>query len=1119
MINNINEKENIIINDKEKQLFHTTNTFIDYFVEIGISPKSIINEYLFDFNNLEELNKNLTPTIICKFPKFDRKTINFDKNLIKFIFPFGFQAIESENKPDKKNFNIILDNKFFSSIYYNKYISCLMIYESLKEYKILYNKYNNINEDNVDIRYSKIYIPKCICFISVNPYFDKYLNILNILNSFVQSEKNNEILFDKLIESLIICTPIIPNGKYKIYVNVPTEISNNPSEISIDLSQNKKSELPFINFDLKETFNLLNVNICVEIFRYILLETKIIFFSKNIDNLSNIIYSFVFLLYPLKYQYQIYSILYPEIYHYIISDSPYIFGINEEFNENFFEKNNIFLNNDIEILIIDIDKSSIYLFPIKKNDYTIIHLTFDLPKKKQLENEIKKAKKENEKYQNIFFDYMIHLLENYQKFLNKDYKKEKKFNINSMINIEKYLNSLKDDNDFYKSFFQTQMFKEFIYRRMEPKNSDEKIDIIFFEEKMQELSKTNKHSIFSKKISNPLIDSKEYDFKENKEIKLLEYSKLTNRDKDYLEQNNKYLLLYGIECKKTIENKFIFNYILFPSLTTELFFYNNLNEYKLCDNHYTDEITEINVNIIKRSNVIFDNYKKINEMENDIYLTWINLWGMTLWYTNEEERFYRFIQFLNVLKLIENPDMKILEKIFESLIKENLDYMILFLYKKLISFKLIPSWNIFNMVNKTLKNNKNNELKDKIIRMQIKKKELKKLLNYDYKIESFKERTLKNKSDENILSEDVIFNAYDKCIDCQKLINLYEVSKDFENMQKEEKWIKCPSCGKNTLLHLNFQFGVELFNNEITEISSSKKLKVVLNSPKYLKDNTYKLSLKNEKFDVNNFKNLYETYFWNAIWYFKIVNIDINFMLPYLNNISINYNNIINEDKYVTLSTVESLKDFKKENKKLNIENIFKSKNLIFDENELEIENIYFDIIPKIGLITLNTFLQLRNISITADVYYYNNDNYSFKSNSNNNFYFTNFSKSSRKLSGEKNYNNLQNTINSNLFFDKKYNSYSNNENNKFFNNNNNNNNNKINIFNEKNDEENVINNNIEEDNLFSSYLNDNNDNDDDPFKINNSQLNKLGTLKESFIENNLNNSESSSKEENENNN
>ena len=1113
MINNINEKENIIINDKEKQLFHTTNTFIDYFVEIGISPKSILNEYLFNFNNLEELNKNLTPIIICKFPKFNRKSINFDNNLIKFIFPFGFKAIESENKPDKKNFNLILDNKFFSSIYYNKYISCLMIYESLKQYKILYNKYNNINEEDIDIKYSKIYIPKCICFISVNPYFDKYLNILNILNSFVQNEKNNEILFDKLIESLIICTPIIPNGKYKIFVNVPTEISNNPSEISIDISQNKKTELPFINYDLKETFNLLNANICVEIFRYLLLETKIIFFSKNIDHLSNIIYSFVFLLFPLEYQYQIYSILYPEIYHYIISDFPYIFGINEEFNENFFEKNNIFLKNDIEILIIDIDKNSIYLFPINKNDYTIIHYIFDLPKKKQLENEIKKAKKENEKYQNIFFDFMIHLLENYQKFLNKDYKKEKKFNINSMINIDKYLNSLKDDNDFYKSFFQTQMFKEFIYKRMVPKNSNEKIDIIFFEEKMQEISKTNKHSIFSKKISNPLIDSKEYDFKQNIEIKLLEYTKLTNSDKNYLEQNSKYLLLYGIECKKTIDNKFLFNYILFPSLTTELFFYNNLNEYKLCDNHYLNEIREINLNIIKRSNVIFDGYKKISEMENDIYLTWISLWGMTLWYTNEEERFYRFNQFLNVLKLIENPDMKILEKIFESLIKENLDYMILFLYKKLIFFKLIPSWNIFNMVNKILKNNNNLELKDKIIRMQTKKKELKKLLNYNYKIESFKERTLKNKTDENILSEDVIFYAYDKCIDCQKLINLYDVSKDFENMQKEEKWIKCPSCGKNTLLHLNFQFGVELFNNEITELSSSKKLKVVLNSPKFLKDSIYKLYLKNEKFDVENFKELYETYFWNAIWYFKLVNIDINFMLPYLNNISINYNNIINEDKYVTLSTIESLKEYKKENKKLNIENIFKSKNSIFDENELEIENIYFEIIPKIGLITLNTFLQLKNVSITADVFYNNNDIYSFKANSNNNLYFSNFSKSSRKLSGEKIFNNdiLQNSINSNLFFDKKYNSY-NNENNKLFNNNNNN---KINNFNEK-DEENIINNNNEEDNLFSSYLNDDNNNDDDPFKINNSQLNKLGTLKDSYIENNLNDSENSSKDENE---
>ena len=116
---------------------------------------------------------------------------------------------------------------------------------------------------------------------------------------------------------------------------------------------------------------------------------------------------------------------------------------------------------------------------------------------------------------------MISVLKDYPKFLTKDYSVNRDISqsIKDMIDIKSYLNLYSNgDRLFYAKIFSTQMFMEFIYKRMMPKDCNEKVEVLFIEEKIQE--KLNEKNLLSKigKSKNAvqyiLLHCKEYDYDE-----------------------------------------------------------------------------------------------------------------------------------------------------------------------------------------------------------------------------------------------------------------------------------------------------------------------------------------------------------------------------------------------------------------------------------------------------------------------------------------------------------------------------------------------------------------------------------------------------------------------------
>ena len=181
----------------------------------------------------------------------------------------------------------------------------------------------------------------------------------------------------------------------------------------------------------------------------------------------------------------------------------------------------------------------------------------------------------NKDIHQIFFNFNAILLANYSKFLNLDFYSSNIMPcLEILFKVEEYLNEIpQQDKDFYNKFIsETQIFGDFLYLRMIPKNSKEKIRILLFDEKINE----NSTGIFSKPPPMIFTNCTDYEFKEKREVNAPR--KVSEYDTSFYKEikNRKKLLEYGVIVTNE-DNKIKFKYPIFPKLTTKIFFQNMLD--------------------------------------------------------------------------------------------------------------------------------------------------------------------------------------------------------------------------------------------------------------------------------------------------------------------------------------------------------------------------------------------------------------------------------------------------------------------------------------------------------------------------------------------------------------
>ena len=258
------------------------------------------------------------------------------------------------------------------------------------------------------------------------------------------------------------------------------------------------------------------------------METQIIFFSSDISCLAPVIEGFITLLAPLKYPYNHITILPKENFGILQAPSPYIVGINSKYDKNFALENDLDLDNPkipVVFLAVDLDTKLIFLNSTHLNKITSDkekekYLLEDFPDlpchyKSKLTNklndyirEIKSNSKKEEREAFIkqiryfFFQFMVSILLEYNKYLNLEFYTNSNIgspSIKTLFNTEDFYKAVShNDKPFYQKFVgERQMFSDFVYKTLVPKNEEEMLEILFFRENIME---KNSRKLFAKKV-------------------------------------------------------------------------------------------------------------------------------------------------------------------------------------------------------------------------------------------------------------------------------------------------------------------------------------------------------------------------------------------------------------------------------------------------------------------------------------------------------------------------------------------------------------------------------------------------------------------------------------------
>ena len=965
---------------KLKTLLESGNNLIDYFLVCGVEPSICLDETLFNLSsdkntNLNNFSKILKPKIVTKFPEFDNNNDTIDDEILSYCFPNGFKPHYNDtgDKIREKKFSIILDNNLFSSEYPQKYLTCLLFYEKISQYKelsddiikiktnfdkngnclldesILFNNRTSIkngrnNESlspnkNISSTYNSFYfndtssnldstfvtenrnirnfhlyklkyyyIPKCICIVSIHPYIKLFQDILYLIYKY--SSSSQQIPLEKIISNLLIEVPIAPRGLYYIdYMLINKYIT---------LKRTENNKLLLTKHDLRKFHKNIQFNIQLDVFKHLLFGSKIIFFSKSINDLCEAILSFLTLLFPFKYPFQVSSYLNKDNYNILESISPFFLGINEVYNSQFFKKNDI-CTEGLDLFVVDLDNNITELiseeefpdFPIKiinnfeKEIKNIDKKFIEGKKLKESEEEIEEF---NEIYQEIYLYFFCDIIKNYEEYLNMNYFKNTEndivTSIETLFNCEQFIKSHSSSEiPFYTKFvYDSQLFADFIYKRMIPKNNQERIDILLVNDILTKIK--NRSKFFGKE---PTDFSDGNDYKRENRYVVPKPRELSIKEKNFIKKNREKLSENGHIVREKNQNNIYFKYDLFPKLDFDIYCNNeNVNDY-IPPPNYSDEIERINVDVISKSS-LGQNINHAIEMKNYLYLTWLEVWAFTFWYVDKNETHFRFNEMLDVLDKVKHHEMNVLNLLFDALNKSSENKMILKLYRKLLDLNINPSTFIYNIISGVLDKAQLRMLKDKK-----KSSEMRLNSNNDYKFKDYnikdnKKRTFLSLQDYLEINTKLKFYSDFSCTECGEKINLLSICQNFDNIKNDDLWAPCDKCGEYILPKIKVRFGTELLRDKIYKTSS--KDEIVLHSPYNLKINIKDAIVSNygDKLNVLDFKIKFKPLFWDFIWFCKIHHLDYNIILPYLKDIEelkrLNYKNpskekfeVIYEDK------------------------------------------------------------------------------------------------------------------------------------------------------------------------------------------------------------------------------
>ena len=524
----------------------------------------------------------------------------------------------------------------------------------------------------------------------------------------------------------------------------------------------------------------------------------------------------------------------------------------------------------------------------------------------------------NHKIKEQFSYFLVSILLDYANFIKYDFETvdnfllnpENDFIIEKIFDIDGFINTHKVDELFYRKFFHTNIFKFFIIKKIYPINLEDKIDILYFDERIAD--KNNKY-IFVNKVDTPFMY---YQFNSTEQKIFIESEYFSINEINFI-QNDSYNIKNHLKYYQVVitnlNNQISIKYPVFPKLLYDDFYFGKTYS----EIYRINNIPPLNVNFINKNikdiyklimspefnsiynsyNYSLNNYDESNllKIEQKDYLSnvWVALNALTLNYCrNDEEKNSRFSGIIEKLYEINYIDIEIIALILIIISKYGTSEQLLITFAKILKNKILLKNYTFHSIlitNLTKSFNSDNlSSKTNIISSRAvilnKKDSNMELINLENL--TFSKRGIYSQ-DENI-QESIEFGLKTMCCYCR---GLNEIEYDILMEQKGKSngvLLQCGNCKKSFSPRIKVNI-----NNKIIEsfelISCWDMLQFIKNE--FMTNNKFNI-------DVINFKKNYNELFWNAAFYFSLNELSFDFLTPYVKDISNNtlQKNYLNEN-------------------------------------------------------------------------------------------------------------------------------------------------------------------------------------------------------------------------------
>ena len=244
-------------------------------------------------------NNNIYPPTIISSITSNKDYGLIDNDLIiSQIFPYCPKFIKIPNIQNSRNSNILESprpkNIIYSFMIDSQHSKSKLFYTCYGY--IFHEKYKYYDSNNNLFSLEEYYIPKAFCIISQYSFFSFFYYICNNLNIILNNKNKDEhqtVPLEIMIYNIVnfLPSPLNYNLNYNIF-------NNEVEAPSYDLPQ--LSGYPYLDFNLSEIFNVLPLNLFLEIYLLSLIEQSILFFGSDLEILNMMMFAIYSLNYPLN---------------------------------------------------------------------------------------------------------------------------------------------------------------------------------------------------------------------------------------------------------------------------------------------------------------------------------------------------------------------------------------------------------------------------------------------------------------------------------------------------------------------------------------------------------------------------------------------------------------------------------------------------------------------------------------------------------------------------------------------------------------------------------------------------------------------------------------------------